>query len=167
MLKNYYKRSMTTQLEQTRQYVLKAILQVKVGKFPMIVQDIIYVLILNALLCCYIAFNLRCIERIYGDHGLDMMDALKKNVPHSLPFILARLKQKQEECVKCLPDFNKIWADVYAKNYHKSLDYRSFYLKQQDSTRLSRKGKFLLLMVNLTDLFSLTNINRVDPRIEV
>ncbi|XP_047309262.1 paired amphipathic helix protein Sin3-like 4 isoform X2 [Impatiens glandulifera] len=86
------------------------------------------------------ALNLRCIERLYGDHGLDVMDVLKKNAPLALPVILTRLKQKQEEWARCRADFNKVWAEIYSKNYHKSLDHRSFYFKQQDSKSLSTKA---------------------------
>ncbi|XP_010510993.1 PREDICTED: paired amphipathic helix protein Sin3-like 5 isoform X1 [Camelina sativa] len=84
--------------------------------------------------------NLRCIERLYGDFGLDLMDFLKKNSHVALPVILTRLKQKQEEWARCRSDFGKVWAEVYAKNHHKSLDHRSFYFKQQDSKNLSTKG---------------------------
>ncbi|RRT65983.1 hypothetical protein B296_00010952 [Ensete ventricosum] len=90
-----------------------------------------------------IALNLRCIERLYGDHGLDVMDVLQKNASLALPVILTRLKQKQEEWFRCRSDFNKVWAEIYAKNYHKSLDHRSFYFKQQDSKSLSTKGMCL------------------------
>ncbi|CAH8251815.1 unnamed protein product [Arabidopsis lyrata] len=85
------------------------------------------------------AINLRCIERLYGDNGLDVMDLLKKNMHSALPVILTRLKQKQEEWARCHSDFQKVWAEVYAKNHHKSLDHRSFYFKQQDSKNLSTK----------------------------
>ncbi|KEH19930.1 paired amphipathic helix protein Sin3-like 3 isoform X2 [Medicago truncatula] len=86
------------------------------------------------------ALNLRCIERLYGDHGLDVMEVLKKNASLALPVILTRLKQKQEEWARCREDFNKVWAEIYAKNYHKSLDHRSFYFKQQDTKSLSTKA---------------------------
>ncbi|XP_057810913.1 paired amphipathic helix protein Sin3-like 3 isoform X2 [Salvia miltiorrhiza] len=86
------------------------------------------------------AVNLRCIERLYGDHGLDVRDVLRKNAPLALPVILTRLKQKQEEWARCRSDFNKIWAEIYARNYHKSLDHRSFYFKQQDTKNLSAKA---------------------------
>ncbi|XWS34893.1 hypothetical protein CRYUN_Cryun21dG0076100 [Craigia yunnanensis] len=88
----------------------------------------------------FTALNLRCIERLYGDHGLDVMDVLRKNAHLALPVILTRLKQKQEEWARCRSDFNKVWAEIYAKNYHKSLDHRSFYFKQQDSKNLSTKA---------------------------
>ncbi|VAH00014.1 unnamed protein product [Triticum turgidum subsp. durum] len=61
------------------------------------------------------SLNLRCIERLYGDHGLDVMDVLRKNASVALPVILTRLKQKQEE-----------WS--------------SFYFKQQDSKNLSTRA---------------------------
>ncbi|KAL3526467.1 hypothetical protein ACH5RR_011123 [Cinchona calisaya] len=88
----------------------------------------------------FTALNLRCIERLYGDHGLDVMDILRKNSSIALPVILTRLKQKQEEWTKCRSDFNKVWAEIYAKNHYKSLDHRSFYFKQQDSKNLSTKS---------------------------
>lgn len=94
--------------------------------------------------CVVLALNLRCIERLYGDHGLDVMEVLKKNASLALPVILTRLKQKQEEWARCREDFNKVWAEIYAKNYHKSLDHRSFYFKQQDTKSLSTKGKILI-----------------------
>ncbi|XP_061973574.1 paired amphipathic helix protein Sin3-like 4 [Populus nigra] len=89
------------------------------------------------------ALNLRCIERLYGDHGLDVMDVLRKNTSLALPVVLTRLKQKQEEWARCRADFNKVWAEIYAKNYHKSLDHRSFYFKQQDTKSSSTKALLL------------------------
>ncbi|KAL8511207.1 hypothetical protein ACS0TY_017869 [Phlomoides rotata] len=77
---------------------------------------------------------------ICGAYGLDVMDALRKNAPLALPVILNRLKQKQGEWERCCVDFNKVWAEIYAKNYHKSLDHRTFYFKQQDTKNLTAKG---------------------------
>ncbi|KAL3629289.1 hypothetical protein CASFOL_026511 [Castilleja foliolosa] len=88
----------------------------------------------------FTALSLRCIERLYGDHGLDVVDILRKNPSMALPVILTRLKQKQEDWTKCRSDFNKVWADIYSKNHYKSLDHRSFYFKQQDSKNLSTKS---------------------------
>jgi paired amphipathic helix protein Sin3a len=45
--------------------------------------------------------NLRYIERLYGDHGLDAMDVLRKNASVALPIILTRLKQKLDEWSWC------------------------------------------------------------------
>ncbi|KAE9590399.1 putative transcription regulator Others family [Lupinus albus] len=88
----------------------------------------------------FTVLNLRSIERLYGDHGLDVIEILRKNPTHSLPVIITRLKQRQEEWTRCRSDFNKVWAEIYAKNHYKSLDHRSFYFKQQDSKNLSSKS---------------------------
>ncbi|XP_017636091.1 paired amphipathic helix protein Sin3-like 2 [Gossypium arboreum] len=88
----------------------------------------------------FTVLNLRCIERLYGDHGLDVMEILRKTPTLALPVILTRLKQKQEEWTKCRLDFNKVWAEIYSRNHYKSLDHRSFYFKQQDSKNLSAKS---------------------------
>nr|GEV21466.1 paired amphipathic helix protein Sin3-like 2 isoform X1 [Tanacetum cinerariifolium] len=85
------------------------------------------------------ALNLRCIERLYRDHGLEAMETLRKSPSTVLPVILNHMKKKLEEWIKCREDFNKVWADIYAKNHYKSLDHRSFYFKQQDSKDLSIK----------------------------
>jgi paired amphipathic helix protein Sin3a len=77
------------------------------------------------------------------------MDVLRRNASVALPVILTRLKQKQEEWSRCRSDFNKVWAVIYAKNYHKSLDHRSFYFKQQDSKNLSVKCTHTFIHANI------------------
>ncbi|KAK1322458.1 Paired amphipathic helix protein Sin3-like 3 [Acorus calamus] len=85
-------------------------------------------------------------EWLYGDHGLDMMDVLRKNAGLALPVILTRLKQKQEEWSRCRNKFNEIWAETYAKHYHKSLDHRSsrydIYSLLQGYERTNSRGAF-------------------------
>ncbi|XVF58163.1 hypothetical protein PTKIN_Ptkin07bG0041300 [Pterospermum kingtungense] len=88
----------------------------------------------------FTVLHLRCIERLYGDHGLDVTEILRRNLALALPVVLARLKQKQEEWSNRRVDFNKVWAEIYLKNHYKSLDHRSFYFKQQDSKNLSAKS---------------------------
>ena len=109
--------------------------------FPYFRAHIYLNLTIAFLIDIFAALNLRCIERLYGEHGLDVIDILHKNPATALPVILTRLKQKQDEWKKCRDDFDKIWAKVYAKNHYKSLDHRSFYFKQQDSKNSSAKCK--------------------------
>ncbi|XP_071709702.1 paired amphipathic helix protein Sin3-like 4 isoform X2 [Rutidosis leptorrhynchoides] len=104
--------------------------------------------------------HLRCIERLYGDNGLDVIDLLKRNESVALPVILTRLKQKEEEWEMCLYDFNKVWADIYAKNYHKSLDHRSFYFKQQDQKSLSTKA----LLAEIKEISEVTSKEEISYR---
>lgn len=63
--------------------------------------------------------DLRCIERLYGEHGLDVMDDLHKIPETALPVILKSLKQKVVELVECRSERNKIWAPVCAKSHNK------------------------------------------------
>ncbi|XP_033137804.1 paired amphipathic helix protein Sin3-like 2 [Brassica rapa] len=88
----------------------------------------------------FTAQNLRCIERLYGDHGVDVKETIRKDPAAALPVILPRLKQKQDEWTKCREDLNLAWADVYEKYHYKSLDHRSFSFKQQDSKYLTPKA---------------------------
>ncbi|KAF2571496.1 hypothetical protein F2Q70_00006125 [Brassica cretica] len=88
----------------------------------------------------FTALNLKCIERLYGDHGVDVKETIRKDPAAALPVILTRLKQKQDEWTKCREDLNLVWADVYEKYHYKSLDHRSFSFKKQDSKYLSGKA---------------------------
>ena len=54
-----------------------------------------------------VAINLRCIERIYGDHGLDVLDLLRENPTLVLRVVLPRLQQKQDEWSVCRAEMNK------------------------------------------------------------
>ncbi|CAN6865010.1 unnamed protein product [Brassica oleracea] len=54
---------------------------------------------------------------LYGDHGVDVKETIRKDPAAALPVILTRLKQKQDEWTKCREDLNLVWADVYEK-YH-------------------------------------------------
>ncbi|CAL9126654.1 unnamed protein product [Musa textilis] len=84
--------------------------------------------------------DLRCIELLYDEYGLDFIDALRANVSSALPVILNRLKQKEEEILEKLSDFNEVWTEAQATNHLRSLDHRSFYFKQQDPKALSSKA---------------------------
>ena len=66
-----------------------------------------------------VAINLRCIECIYGDHGLDVVDLLRENPTVALRVVLTRLQQKKDEWSVCRAEMNKVWTEVYKKNYHK------------------------------------------------
>jgi len=84
--------------------------------------------------------HLRCVERIYGEQGPDIRDLMIKNPAVAIPVVMTRLRQKDDEWRKCREQMNKVWAEVYEKNYQKSLDHRSFYFKQMDKKSTSSKG---------------------------
>ncbi|XP_058115481.1 paired amphipathic helix protein Sin3-like 2 isoform X2 [Magnolia sinica] len=61
----------------------------------------------------FTVLNLRCIERLYGGHGLHLLDVVLREKPcAALPVILTRLKQKLEECLRRRSDLNKMWAEA-------------------------------------------------------
>ena len=78
--------------------------------------------------------DLRCVERIYGDCGLLIIDLLREKPHHCLPVIVKRLQQKRDEWINCRNTYNIGWADVYAKNYQRSLDHITFSCEQRDKT---------------------------------
>ena len=53
---------------------------------------------------------------------------------------------------------NKIWREVYDKNYQKSLDHRSFYFKQMDKKTLSTKA----LLAEIKQVGELKELNHQD-----
>ncbi|KAF4364328.1 hypothetical protein G4B88_003656 [Cannabis sativa] len=66
--------------------------------------------------------NLRCIKKLYSELGVeDIVDAMRKNPLGTSPFILRELEQEYKKWARCRCDKNKDWADVYKKNYRKSL----------------------------------------------
>ncbi|GLJ48014.1 hypothetical protein SUGI_1014050, partial [Cryptomeria japonica] len=57
------------------------------------------------------AMNLRCIQIIYGNCGLRIIDLLLEKPDRCLPVIVKRLQQKHEEWVNYRTRFNKGWAE--------------------------------------------------------
>jgi len=92
--------------------------------------------------------HVRAIARMYGDHGYQIIDLLKKNPTVAIPIILARLRQKDEEWRRVRVGMKDNWRRIAAQNYNKSLDHRSFYFKQEDKKRIIPKA----LILNLKDL---------------
>jgi len=84
--------------------------------------------------------HLRSIEKIYSEHGQEILELMAKHPYIVLPVVLNRLKQKGQEWSQLQKDMNVIWGNVYVLNYQKSLDHRSFYFKQADKKVLSTKG---------------------------
>ena len=90
---------------------------------------------------CLSAVHLRAIERIYGvDHGVAVRELVLKAPSVAVPVVVHRLAQKDAEWRRVREHMKAVWADVYEKNYSKSLDHRSFYFKQADKKALAAKG---------------------------
>eukprot|EP01132_Coremiostelium_polycephalum_P002155 gene2155-2654_t len=81
----------------------------------------------------------RSIERLYGSKGSEIITAMYNNPLITLPVILKRLKQKDQEWNKAKREWNKVWKDTTEKNYYKSLDHQSSNFKQSEKKTLTPK----------------------------
>jgi paired amphipathic helix protein Sin3a len=50
---------------------------------------------------------LRCIERLYGDQGLEILDIFDKDPQRALPVLRLRLQKKLEELIRYRQSFEK------------------------------------------------------------
>ncbi|TVU01931.1 hypothetical protein EJB05_52578 [Eragrostis curvula] len=84
----------------------------------------------------------RCIEQLYDDHGLDVIDALSEtqNTSASLAVLHYRLNQKIEDLSVARLSLHKTCKSIIADNYYRSLDYRSSSFKQLDAKRMTPKA---------------------------
>ena len=80
--------------------------------------------------------TIKILRILYTDNWPDIAECIERAPVPTLQTVLRRLEEKAEEWMKTRRDMNKIWATVYQKNYHKSLDYRSFQFKQADKKTL-------------------------------
>ncbi|RCV16273.1 hypothetical protein SETIT_3G124800v2 [Setaria italica] len=84
----------------------------------------------------------RCIEQLYDEHGLDMLDALWEKIDTSTALVIlhSRLNQKIDDLSEARLSLNKTCSNIIANNYHRSLDHRSSSFKQLDKRRMGPKA---------------------------
>ena len=56
------------------------------------------------------------IARVYGDHGAEVLELLRRNPAGAAPIVLRRLKQKDHEWKKARSDCVRSWKDLLEKN---------------------------------------------------
>jgi histone deacetylase complex regulatory component SIN3 len=66
----------------------------------------------------------RVLKKLYGDHSVQIFEALCSTPVVAVPLVLKRLKQKDDEWRRQRRDLAKVWRDSDAKNYAKALDYQ-------------------------------------------
>ncbi|KAG9013164.1 Transcriptional regulatory protein sin3 [Tulasnella sp. JGI-2019a] len=82
----------------------------------------------------------RIIKKVYGrEHGLEVITALHDTPAIAIPVVLARLKQKEEEWKRAQREWNKVWREVDARNYYKSLDHQGISFKLNDKKAVNPK----------------------------
>jgi paired amphipathic helix protein Sin3a len=83
----------------------------------------------------------RVVKKVYGrEHGVEVIAALHDNPCVAVPVVLARLKQKDEEWKRAQREWNKVWREVDARNYYKSLDHQGVNFKASDKKVITTKA---------------------------
>lgn len=87
------------------------------------------------------AIHHRVIKKIYGrEAGLEVIQSMQENPSIAIPVVLQRLKQKEEEWKRAQREWIKVWREVDARNYAKSLDHQSIYFKAADKKSITTKA---------------------------
>ncbi|KAJ3720137.1 hypothetical protein C8R42DRAFT_672803 [Lentinula raphanica] len=87
------------------------------------------------------AIHHRVVRKIYGrEVGTEVLACMQESPAHAIPVVLGRLKQKEEEWKRAQREWNKVWREVDARNYAKSLDHQSVNFKAADKKLLTTKA---------------------------
>lgn len=82
----------------------------------------------------------KVLKKIYGEGRYhEVVDALRESPAVSVPIVLRRLKQKDEEWRRAHREWNKVWRDTEQKVFYKSLDHRGLTFKQTDKKYLTTR----------------------------
>lgn len=87
------------------------------------------------------AIHTRVIKKIYGrELGLEVINSMQESPVLAIPIVLKRLKQKEEEWKRSQREWNKVWREVDARNYTKSLDHQAIVFKTSDKKSITTKA---------------------------
>ncbi|KAJ7056613.1 histone deacetylase complex, SIN3 component, partial [Mycena amicta] len=82
----------------------------------------------------------RILKKIYGrEHGNEIISALQDTPVVTVPIVLMRLKQKDDEWRRAQREWSRTWREVDAKNFYKSLDHQGISFKQNDKKNITAK----------------------------
>ena len=82
----------------------------------------------------------KVLKKIYGEPRYhEVVDALMETPATSVPIVLKRMKQKDEEWRRAHREWNKVWRDTEQKVFYKSLDHRGLTFKQTDKKNLTTR----------------------------
>ncbi|KAI7852149.1 hypothetical protein BDC45DRAFT_444435 [Circinella umbellata] len=81
------------------------------------------------------------IKKIYGpERGVEIIELVHDNPIATVPILLKRLKQKDDEWKRAQREWNKIWREVESQNYYKALDYQGVTFKSSDKKAMGTKA---------------------------
>lgn len=78
------------------------------------------------------AMHVSTVSRLYGEHGSEVIDLMRKNPAATVPVVLKRLRQKEREWRSAREAAKSGWKELLQKNFHRSLDHRSFHFRKED-----------------------------------
>lgn len=109
------------------------------------------------------AIHQRVIKKIYGrDLGIEVWGAMQEVPSTAIPVVLMRLKQKHDEWKRAQREWDKVWREVDARNYHKSLDHQSVTFKAADKKAITQKA-FVTQIEAARDEQRMKRASLVDP----
>ena len=82
----------------------------------------------------------KTIKKIYGrDSGTEVIQALQDCPGVAVPVVLNRLKQKEDDWRRAMREWGRMWKEVDAKNFYKSLDHQGLVFKSNDKKAITAK----------------------------
>ena len=83
----------------------------------------------------------RIVRKVYGkDAGTEVITTLHDCPAVAVPIVLQRLKAKDEDWRRAQREWNKVWREVDARNFYKSLDHQGITFKVTDKKALTVKS---------------------------
>ena len=83
----------------------------------------------------------RIVRKVYGkDAGTEVITTLHDCPAVAVPIVLQRLKAKDEDWRRAQREWNKVWREVDARNFYKSLDHQGITFKVTDKKALTTKA---------------------------
>ena len=86
------------------------------------------------------ALHLSTVSRLYGEHGTEVLELMRKNPAVAIPVVLRRLRQKEREWIAAREEAKIGWKEIAQKNFHRSLDHRSYYFRREDKRVTSNRA---------------------------
>jgi len=82
----------------------------------------------------------KTLKKIYGrDSGTEVIQALQDCPGVAVPVVLHRLRQKEDDWRRAMREWGRMWKEVDAKNFHKSLDHQGLVFKSNDKKGITAK----------------------------
>jgi paired amphipathic helix protein Sin3a len=83
----------------------------------------------------------RIIKKVYGkEPGMEVIATLHDCPAIAVPIVLQRLKAKDEDWRRAQREWNKVWREVDARNFYKSLDHQGVTFKSTDKKAMTTKS---------------------------